>query len=67
MKALAFACLDWNEIFMDGLLNNNKSFLKISVSKSKGFYPKPKLQLHSYGQLANAMQSYGNCHKNTEY
>ncbi|KAI2799838.1 hypothetical protein BLOT_014266, partial [Blomia tropicalis] len=30
---------------MNGLLINNKSFLKISVSKSKGFYPKTRFKL----------------------
>ncbi|KAI2799704.1 hypothetical protein BLOT_011611 [Blomia tropicalis] len=33
-------CLDWNEIFRNSSLINNKSFLKISARKSKGFYPK---------------------------
>ncbi|KAI2798451.1 hypothetical protein BLOT_012732 [Blomia tropicalis] len=51
----------------DDELINYKSFLKISVCKSKGFYPKPKFKRHLYVHLANAMQSYENGHKNIEY
>ncbi|KAI2799748.1 hypothetical protein BLOT_014680 [Blomia tropicalis] len=39
----------------------------LTKSKSKGFYPIPKFKRHLYVHLANAMQSYGNGHKNIEY